>query len=195
MDGDTLLPDHPFLVAKREVMAPVDKWVHNWTARHPRVLSQVELLSLNPAAFGEYMQLPRAFGYAPWQTMLSIPFHGTDRGFRVGVAGGERLELYQDHMDEVRFLANLYCQLTLEDEPQGDADDGDDVSLTPHQISCLRWAAAGKSYEDIGAIMGITERGVRYHLNGARDRYGYATIMQTIVTAAKRYDFDPLDAR
>ena len=63
------------------------------------------------------------------------------------------------------------------------------------QIECLRWAAAGKSYSDIAAIVGISERTVRYHLDNARSVYGFATITQAIVQAAKQLDFDPLDAR
>lgn len=69
------------------------------------------------------------------------------------------------------------------------------VLLSSRQIECLRWAAAGKSYSDISEIVGIRERTVRYHLVEARERYGFSTIIQAIVQAAKEFDFDPMDAR
>ncbi len=96
--------------------------------------------------------------------------------------------------DDVRFLSGLYLDLYV-DTSEEDDESPEQIPLSPKQIECLRWAAAGKSYHDIASIVGISERTVRYHLDNARNVYGFATITQAIVQAAKQLDFDPLDAR
>lgn len=97
--------------------------------------------------------------------------------------------------EDLRFLAEVYRKLhrgAVHGECERSAEA---TPLNKKQIECLRWAAAGKSYSDIAAIVGISERTVRYHLDNARSVYGFATITQAIVQAAKQLDFDPLDAR
>ncbi len=103
-----------------------------------------------------------------------------------GLAGGA---------DDLRFLAELYRSLHRGAVHRECERSADQTPLNKKQIECLRWAAAGKSYSDIAAIVGISERTVRYHLDNARSVYGFATITQAIVQAAKQLDFDPLDAR
>lgn len=61
------------------------------------------------------------------------------------------------------------------------------------QIECLRWAVAGKTIDDIAVLTGLSPRTVRYHIDQARQRYGYATREQTLVRAAHDYYLDPLD--
>ncbi|QGM45504.1 response regulator [Methylocystis heyeri] len=55
--------------------------------------------------------------------------------------------------------------------------------LNDREIEALMWAARGKTTEDIGAIMSITERTVHFHLNNARDKLGVATRIQAAVKA------------
>lgn len=69
---------------------------------------------------------------------------------------------------------------------------GRDVALRPQEIECIRWAVAGKSIQDIADITGMSYRGVRYQIDQARERYGYATNLQTFVRAAVDYGLDPL---
>lgn len=66
------------------------------------------------------------------------------------------------------------------------------VILTDTQREVLRWAAAGKTLQDIAIITGLSYRMVRYHMDKARSGYGFATTQQTIVRAALDYGFDPL---
>lgn len=66
------------------------------------------------------------------------------------------------------------------------------VSLGETQLECIQWAVAGKTLEDISTLTGISRRTVRYHIEEARRRYGYATREQTLVRAAKDYHLDPL---
>jgi len=56
--------------------------------------------------------------------------------------------------------------------------------LNDREVEALMWAARGKTTEDIGAIMSITERTVHFHINNARDKLGVATRIQAAVKAA-----------
>lgn len=69
---------------------------------------------------------------------------------------------------------------------------GDGIVLKPMEIECIRWAVAGKSLQDIADILGISYRSVRYQIDQARERYGYATNLQTYVRAAVDYGLDPM---
>ncbi|MFJ1299874.1 response regulator transcription factor [Pseudomonadota bacterium AL_CKDN230030165-1A_HGKHYDSX7] len=44
--------------------------------------------------------------------------------------------------------------------------------LTPREIECLRWAAAGYPSNAIGVRLGITPRTVEFHLTNAREKLG-----------------------
>ncbi len=55
--------------------------------------------------------------------------------------------------------------------------------LTPRQLECLRWAQAGKSSTDIGAILDISRRTVETHLAEACARLGVRTRIQAISVA------------
>lgn len=71
--------------------------------------------------------------------------------------------------------------------------DGDStVALKPMEVECIRWAVAGKSLQDIADILDISYRSVRYQIDQARERYGYATNLQTYVRAAADYGLDPM---
>lgn len=63
---------------------------------------------------------------------------------------------------------------------------------TQRQLEVFRWWAAGKTLEDIGMILGIKRRTVRYHMEKARELYGYSTVQQTAVRIAQDYGLDPL---
>ncbi len=52
--------------------------------------------------------------------------------------------------------------------------------LTPRQLECLRWAQAGKSSTDIGAILEISRRTVETHISDACGRLGVRTRVQAI---------------
>lgn len=59
----------------------------------------------------------------------------------------------------------------------------DSAPVTPRQLECLRWAQAGKSSTDIGAILGISRRTVDTHLAEACARLGVRTRIQAISQA------------
>lgn len=58
-------------------------------------------------------------------------------------------------------------------------------TLTPREKAVLRCAASGKSHAQIASETGIRRGEVRYCLDSVRDRYGFASTIQTVVKAAK----------
>lgn len=54
------------------------------------------------------------------------------------------------------------------------------ATLSPRQLECLRWAQAGKSSTDIGAILEISRRTVETHISEACARLGVRTRVQAI---------------
>jgi len=56
--------------------------------------------------------------------------------------------------------------------------------LTQRQLDCLRWVREGKSANDIGCIIGISQRTVEYHLAVACARLGVRTRTQAVAEAA-----------
>jgi DNA-binding CsgD family transcriptional regulator len=58
--------------------------------------------------------------------------------------------------------------------------------LSPREIECLRWAAAGKSDTEIGLMLLVSARTTRFHLENAKRKLGVATRAQAISEAMRR---------
>ncbi|MBE0533738.1 MAG: hypothetical protein IH626_23185 [Rhodospirillales bacterium] len=65
------------------------------------------------------------------------------------------------------------------------------VALKSREIECIGWAVTGRTLSEIAAVMGLSYRTVRFHLDSARARYGFSTNQQLFVQAAKDYGLDP----
>lgn len=109
-----------------------------------------------------------------------------------------RLDLICDHDDEEadlcirRYLpyASLLGQVLLdktrdltrqEDDDLMDPDGG--IPLTQRERECLLWASEGKTNAEIGALLGISERTVVYHVHHACEKL-HARNRQHAVTKA-----------
>lgn len=53
-------------------------------------------------------------------------------------------------------------------------------TLSQREIEVLQWTAAGKSYQDIGDILGISHRTVEVHLRSGRDKLYAMTTPQAV---------------
>jgi len=61
-----------------------------------------------------------------------------------------------------------------------------DSSLSPRQISCLHWVAAGKTSWEIACILRITERTVNFHLQHAYRKLGVHTRAAAVACAIRQ---------
>jgi DNA-binding CsgD family transcriptional regulator len=59
----------------------------------------------------------------------------------------------------------------------------EDVALAPREIDCLRWAACGKTTNDIAAILLISPRTVEHYLNQAKMKLDATNITQAVTKA------------
>lgn len=191
--GDRVVDaDDPLTAANREVLAGLSPNVNRWIMRRNDVITHEDFLAVDRRSYRDLMQLPGAFGHAPWQTILSVPHRVGGICYSLGAASASDFESRCGDVGQVRYLAGVYFALQTACEPPAPERLR---ALSPVQVDILRWAAAGKAYRDIADIVGLSTRTVRYHLDQARDQYGFATVTQAIVQAAKDYDFDPLLGR
>jgi DNA-binding CsgD family transcriptional regulator len=54
------------------------------------------------------------------------------------------------------------------------------ISLTNRQLTCLRWVAVGKSFEEIGGLMGIPQAQVEGSLAEVRELLGARSLIHAI---------------
>jgi DNA-binding CsgD family transcriptional regulator len=57
--------------------------------------------------------------------------------------------------------------------------------LSPREIECLRWAAAGKTDVEIGRILTISPRTTRFHIENAKKKLGVSTRVQAVTEALR----------
>ena len=58
------------------------------------------------------------------------------------------------------------------------------VGLREREVETLTWAARGKTFWEIGEILGLSKRTVEFHLDNARRKLGVATRTQALIKAA-----------
>jgi DNA-binding response OmpR family regulator len=58
------------------------------------------------------------------------------------------------------------------------------VGLREREVETLTWAARGKTFAEIGEILGLSRRTVEFHLDNARRKLGVATRTQALIKAA-----------
>ena len=59
----------------------------------------------------------------------------------------------------------------------------DDASLSPREIECLKWAAAGKTTWETGAVMNISEATVKFFIENARSQLSAVNKTQAVAKA------------
>lgn len=58
-----------------------------------------------------------------------------------------------------------------------------EIKLTNRELECLQWAAAGKTNGEIGTILGVTKRTVRFHLINVADKLNTSNRYHTVAQA------------
>ncbi len=66
-----------------------------------------------------------------------------------------------------------------------------DVDLRDREVETLTWAARGKTFWEIGQILGVSRRTVEFHLENARRKLGVATRTQALIKAATGHLIQP----
>ena len=67
------------------------------------------------------------------------------------------------------------------------------VALSNRERECLKWAARGKTYTEIGMIVGIAFATVKSNLDHARYKLDCATLSQATASAVARGILTPAE--
>ncbi|XVN15506.1 LuxR C-terminal-related transcriptional regulator [Pseudomonas corrugata] len=59
------------------------------------------------------------------------------------------------------------------------------LKLSPREIEFLRWLALGKNYKEIGLIMNITERTVKFHAKQMTEKMDCTNVKQAMIKAVQ----------
>lgn len=84
-------------------------------------------------------------------------------------------------MREFQIVANLFHCRVLEELGVGQ----EEVQLSSRELECLKWVSEGKTTIEIGMIMSIAERTVRFYLESARAKLGTVNSTQAVARALR----------
>lgn len=120
----------------------------------------------------------------------SVAVHGDARSFTMlsltFPEEGDATERHIDaHVHEIHLLV-LHLHAAARRIEAAAAPAHHAVTLTPREQEVLRWMANGKTYGQIGHILGITERTVREHLDRAANKLGVDSKVQLVAEAVAR---------
>jgi DNA-binding CsgD family transcriptional regulator len=159
------------------------------TAPNPLVLAALQ--SRRPVAASELLGHGLVLGR--WQESfrfiakqgdaLAIPI--------VGEAGTEGLAILSGPIERLNAMACSLLQIAvhlafkratqLNTEPAPEMHS----TLSARQTECLGWVAQGKTDPEIGIILGVSPRTVRFHLDKAKDKLKVMTRVQAVTKAVK----------
>ncbi len=126
----------------------------------------------------------RARAHGVGRRGLTFPVHGPGGRLALLSVSGEDTdaqwgELVRERISDVSLLA---CHLfEAEKERRGDRN-----LLSAREAECLRWSAEGKTLKDIAAILGLSERTVRFHLENARRKLDALNTRHAAAIAVRR---------
>jgi LuxR family quorum-sensing system transcriptional regulator SinR len=90
------------------------------------------------------------------------------------------------HLRDFQLLANLFHASLIENDNRIQLPEHAAKALTLRETEVLGWAAAGKSYWEIGTILGISERTVRFFMTNARRKLNVVSNTQAVAQAVRR---------
>jgi len=65
------------------------------------------------------------------------------------------------------------------------------IDLGERELEALTWAARGKTFAEIGQILGVSRRTIEFHLDNARRKLGVPTRTQALIKAAMGQLIEP----
>ena len=118
-----------------------------------------------------------------------IPVPGAGPNADVLIAGRCRLpcgaELDEPRTWTLAAIAFVVCSRLRQIDRGLRRDQEECVVLSPREIEVLSWCKDGKSYSEIGMIMGISNKTVEFHIANVMRKLGVHQKISAIVAAAK----------
>lgn len=161
------------------------------TAPNPLVLAALQ--SRRPVAASELLSHGLVLGR--WQESfrfiakqgdaLAVPVVGTNGTDGLAILSGpiERMNALSRSLLQIAVHLAFKRAAQLNLEPG--AGETAASNLSARQAECLRWVAQGKTDPEIGIILGVSPRTVRFHLDKAKDKLKVMTRVQAVTKAVK----------
>ena len=111
-----------------------------------------------------------------------IPIRIADKLEGIVLLGGRNPQMSPVIRSSLHLFAHCAFEHMLEFELKPRRRDG---LLSPREVECLRWAAAGKTDAEIGRILTISPRTTRFHIENAKKKLGVATRIQAVTEALR----------
>jgi DNA-binding CsgD family transcriptional regulator len=113
---------------------------------------------------------------------LIIPIRIADKLEGIVMLGGRNPKMEPVVRSSLHLFAQCAVEHVLEFELKPRRREG---GLSPREVECLRWAAAGKTDAEIGRILTISPRTTRFHIENAKKKLGVATRIQAVTEALR----------
>lgn len=115
-----------------------------------------------------------------WRDVFGVPIHGPGslQGL-VTMATRQELKLSPADCAVLEAMARTVWERCRTAEGFG-MSDARPMQLSPREIECLQWAAAGKSDADIAVLVGIKPATAHFHIERAKRRFGVRTRVEAV---------------
>jgi DNA-binding CsgD family transcriptional regulator len=138
------------------------------------------------AGAGDLWETQAAFGY---KTGVAVALHLPD--FRHFLLGVDRdISLPHEEQELSRLMADLQLLAVHAQDAASrllapDGDPGERPELTRREVEILRWTMEGKTAWAVGAILGVSEGTVNFHLRNIFRKVGASSKHQAVLKALK----------
>ena len=114
------------------------------------------------------------------------PLHNVDGSISAVLLTGKFPDPRDPHARAAAHLLSIYYGAIGRRLRQAEVTPHHRIRLTPRQTECLKWVREGKSSNDIGDILGLSNNTVDEYIANACARLGVRTRTQAVVEAALR---------
>jgi DNA-binding CsgD family transcriptional regulator len=116
---------------------------------------------------------------------LSFPIRGLNREIAVfslaaSLSEREWTSYSRHYMRDFQIIGHFIHSRMIESLG---LDPSPNAPILPRELECLKWSAIGKSMWEIGEILGIAERTVKFHLDQARHKLNCVNIRHAVSKA------------
>lgn len=119
--------------------------------------------------------------YIPVHTPLRIQvfyafFLGDDSGYALSI---------EQNLSQIRLDATQFCASMIDFVVMGADDHTADILFSKREQECLCWMAKGRSNAEIGAVLEISERTVKFHVKNIMLKLNASNRTESIAIAAR----------
>lgn len=185
-------------MAITDIVAPIGRemprLLNAWLARRTSPVSLSGIDRFIPFSSQAILKLGSPKGVPALKDVVWVPYNHKGHQYCMIVGFFERKA--GERLAEIVSLSLAYTVKWIGDmlrRTQGSEDFASSpIELSERELECLRWMVAGKTMQDTADIMNMSYANVRYHVEKARNRHGYATTQQLMVHAAIDHGLSPL---